>query len=146
LVSSGSRRSIYVQQLRKHPPSLLETFDLPAMNPNCLQRVDSLVAPQALHLFNDAAVRDLAARLADRVAREAEGGPARQVRQLYQITLGRPPSAEEQDSCLQTLLALADEWTKRAAAGENAKDDAARRALATVCHTILNSAAFLYVD
>ena len=47
LVLSGKRRSIYIQQLRKSPASLLESFDLPAMNPNCLQRSDSLVAPQA---------------------------------------------------------------------------------------------------
>ncbi len=44
IVQSGQRRSVYVQQLRKHPPTLLECFDLPAMNPNCLSRSDSLVA------------------------------------------------------------------------------------------------------
>ncbi|MBI5759110.1 MAG: PSD1 domain-containing protein, partial [Planctomycetales bacterium] len=57
LVLSSKRRSIYVQQLRKQLPTLLESFDLPAMNPNCLERMDSLVAPQALHLLNDTTVR-----------------------------------------------------------------------------------------
>ena len=66
LVLSGNRRSIYVQQLRRQAVSLLEIFDLPSMNPNCLQRPESLVAPQALHLMNDAVIRGLASQFADR--------------------------------------------------------------------------------
>ncbi len=141
LVLSGKRRSVYVQQLRKHPASLLESFDLPAMNPNCLQRAESLVAPQALHLMNDAAVRELARQFADRVQREAGDDPARQVRRAYWIALTRPPSDEELTECLQTLTSLTEQWTKQVPAAE-----ASRKALATLCHTIMNSASFLYVD
>ncbi len=141
LVLSGKRRSIYVQQLRKHPASLLESFDLPAMNPNCLQRAESLVAPQALHLMNDTGVRDLAGRFADRVLREAGDDPAQHVRRTYWIALTRPPSTDEQAACLQTLSSLTEEWTKHLPAPE-----AKRKALATVCHTIMNSAMFLYID
>ena len=141
LVLSGKRRSVYVQQLRKHPASLLESFDLPAMNPNCLQRAESLVAPQALHLMNDAAVRELARQFADRVRREAGDDPARQVQRLYWIALTRPPNDEELTDCLQTLTSLTEQWTKQVSAAE-----ASRKALATLCHTIMNSALFLYVD
>ena len=141
LVLSGKRRSVYVQQLRKHPASLLESFDLPAMNPNCLQRAESLVAPQALHLMNDAAVRDLARQFADRVQREAGDDPARQVQRAYWIALTRPPSDEELTDCLQTLTSLTEQWTKQVPAAE-----ASRKAFATLCHTIMNSASFLYVD
>src|SRR6185503_19836614 len=101
LVLSGKRRSIYVQQLRKQPPSLLESFDLPVMNPNCLQRSESLVAPQALHLLNDTAVRELAAQFADQVLQFAGAEPAQQVQRVYWIALSRRPSAEEQEVCLQ---------------------------------------------
>ena len=141
LVLSGKRRSVYVQQLRKHPASLLESFDLPAMNPNCLQRAESLVAPQALHLMNDAAVRELARQFADRVQREAGDDPARQVQRAYWIALTRPPSDEELTDCLQTLTSLTEQWTKQVSAAE-----ASRKALATLCHTIMNSATFLYID
>ena len=141
LVLSGKRRSVYVQQLRKHPASLLESFDLPAMNPNCLQRAESLVAPQALHLMNDAAVRELARQFADRVQREAADDPKRQVQRAYWIALTRPPSGEELTACLQTLTALTEQWTKQVPAAE-----ASRKALVTLCHTIMNSASFLYVD
>ena len=35
------RRSVYVRQRRKEMPTLLETFDLPQMNPNCVARTSS---------------------------------------------------------------------------------------------------------
>lgn len=147
LVLSGKRRSIYIQQLRKHPASLLESFDLPAMNPNCLQRAESLVAPQALQLLNDTSVRDMAARFADRVLKDTANEPTRQIQQVYAIALSRPPSTEEQSACLEALQQLTAEWQRPSTpGGPLGKPDAERRALATVCHTMINSAAFLYID
>ncbi len=147
LVVTGRRRSIYVQQLRKHPPSLLESFDLPAMNPNCLERSDSLVATQALHLWNDAAIRQLAGRFADRVLVLSGEGETHQIEQVYWIALSRPPSADEMSTCMETLKQLKLAWIKQSSTpDETAQKEASRRALATLCHTILNSADFLYVD
>jgi hypothetical protein len=147
LVLSGKRRSIYVQQLRKQPPSLLESFDMPAMNPNCLQRSESLVAPQALHLLNDTAVREMAAQFADRVLQVAGDEPTRQVQRVYWIALSRPPSAEEQQACVQMLTRLTEQWMKNlATAGKPSETEARRKALTTLCHTVMNSAVFLYID
>jgi len=151
LVQSGRRRSIYVQQLRKHPPSLLESFDLPAMNPNCLQRQDSLVALQALHLLNDSAIRELAGQLADRTLAVAGDSPEQQIGRLYLTTLARLPTAKEEAACVEALVRLTDQWTKTptttdAAAKARTPQEAQRRALTTVCHTIMNSAMFLYID
>jgi hypothetical protein len=147
LVQTGKRRSIYVEQLRKNPVSLLESFDLPAMNPNCLERKDSLVALQALHLLNDSAVRELAGQLADRVLGMAGDAPGQQVGRLYIIALGRPPDAREEAACEETLTRLTEHWAKQSeTGGESSAQEAERRALATVCHTIMNSASFLYID
>ena len=52
----GWRRSVYIQQRRKHMMTLLETFDLPAMNPNCVNRVNSTVVQQPLFLLHDKVV------------------------------------------------------------------------------------------
>ena len=60
----GWRRLIYVQQTRKQVPTHLENFDFPQMNPNCIERRDSTVAPQALHLMNNGMVRELAEHFA----------------------------------------------------------------------------------
>jgi cytochrome c553 len=148
LVESGRRRSIYVQQLRKHPPSLLESFDLPAMNPNCIQRSESLVSTQALHLLNDTAVRKLAGHFADRVRRdEQEKSPARQVERVYLIALSRPPTSTERQVGADALTRLQAEWNRQLAAVRKVDaNEPARRALTTFCHTVMNSAMFLYVD
>jgi hypothetical protein len=137
----GWRRSIYVQQQRKQLPTLLEDFDLPQMNPNCLERRESTVAPQALHLMNNGTIRQLAGRLADRVRQEAGADAVAQLERVYLIALGRPPSDEETAVGLLALVRLTDQWGKHLA-----HDEAALRALAGYCHTVLNSAAFLYVD
>ncbi len=147
LVQSGRRRSIYVQQLRKHPPSLLESFDLPAMNPNCLQRPESLVATQALHLLNDTTVRELAGHFAERVLREVGDNSDRQVERVFLIALSRQPTPPEREIGLQALTRLKKEWNKQLpTGGKSDADEATRRSLKTFCHTMMNSAVFLYID
>ena len=146
LVLSGKRRSIYVQQLRKQPPSLLESFDLPAMNPNCLQRSESLVSTQALHLMNDASVRALSEKLAERIIRETASGRLSDIENLYWIVLNRPPTQDEVTVVSASLQKLTVAWEQDLAAAGQEKAQAPKKALATICHTLLNSADFLYVD
>ena len=143
--AKGWRRLVYVQQTRKQIATHAETFDFPQMNPNCIERRDSTVAPQALHLMNNGMVEQLAAEFAKRVRRDAGGYPARQVDAVYLIALGRSPTAEERKLGVEVLEKLADEWEKQLA-GKLDRDAAELKALATYCHAILNSAAFLYVD
>lgn len=46
------RRSIYIQDRRSKPVSLLAAFDAPQMSVNCERRISSTVAPQSLMLMN----------------------------------------------------------------------------------------------
>jgi mono/diheme cytochrome c family protein len=143
----GWRRLIYVRQSRKQPPTHLETFDSPQMNPNCLERRESTVAPQALHLMNNGMVRQLAEAFAGRVWREVGADPAEQVERVCLIALGRPPGREEKEVGVAALGRLRDVWAKHlAAAGKPDGDAVGLKALAGYCHSIMNSAAFLYVD
>ena len=121
----GWRRSIYVQQRRSNLPTILESFDFPAMTPNCVDRVDSTVATQALHLMNNGLLDELAYSLAKRVTTEAGSDPNKQVEKLYWIALSRPPTEEERKLSVEALTRLP---------------------LARLCHTMMNSAAFLYID
>jgi hypothetical protein len=139
--SGGWRRSTYVAQYRKQIPTLLEAFDLPLMNPNCIERPTSIVAPQALHLLNDATIRELAQRFAERVRGEAGDDRQRQIERVYLVALGRRPNAEELQLGLETMERLAAEWRK-----QEAEAEAAKRAVASYCHAILNSAEFMYID
>ena len=138
----GWRRSIYLRQDRKQIATLLEAFDLPQMNPNCLERRNSNVAPQALHLWNDGLVRDLADRFARRVVSQAGDDPARRIDLAFQIALGRPPAAEERAASLESLARLTAEWARQ----PDRTPPADARALTNICHVLLNSAAFLYID
>lgn len=139
----GWRRSVYVQQQRKIIVTHLENFDYPQMNPNCVERRDSTVALQALHLMNNGMVQKLAERFAERVRREAGDDPMARIERAYLIALNRPPTTEERNLGRDALAELRDQWTKAAQLNPG---DAAQRALTTYCHTIVNSAAFLYVD
>ncbi len=137
----GWRRMIYVQVQRKAVPTHLENFDFPQMNPNCIERRDSTVAPQALHLLNNGMVQRLAEDFARRACRVAGTDPGRQLEWIYLAALSRLPTEEEKQLGLTALARLTALWSK-----QPGTDSSAQRALTTYCHTILNSAAFLYVD
>ena len=143
----GWRRLLYVRQARKQLPTHLENFDYPQMSPNCLERRDSTVAPQALHLMNNGMVHQLAEHFARRVRREAGADAAKQVETAYWIALSRPPTGEERKVGVAALGTLGDAWAKHPdVTGGPERDAARRKALATFCHALMNSAGFLYVD
>jgi hypothetical protein len=133
------RRSLYALHRRTEMPTMLETFDYPEMGPNCIERSVSTVSPQALYLLNNARVRELAAALATRIEAQCDGetgDPIRaRVEAAYPIVFGRLPSAEERTAGIEALRTLEREWSGNEA-----------RALETYCHTLLNSATFVYLD
>jgi mono/diheme cytochrome c family protein len=139
----GWRRLIYVKQARKQLATHLEAFDFPQMNPNCLERRDSTVAPQALYLSNNAMIDRLADQFAKRVIAEAGTDPAVGVEHIYWIALSRAPSSSEKDIGVAAIKSLADEWTK---AGRMDPTTVRLRSLTGYCHAMLNSAGFLFVD
>jgi hypothetical protein len=140
--AQGWRRMIYVQSQRKVVPTHLENFDFPQMNPNCVERRGSTVPTQALHLLNNGMVRRLAERFSRRVRQEAGSDPERQIEWVHLMALSRPPSEEEKTLGQAALARLSKGWSKHPAD----REEAGQRALTAYCHTILNSAAFLYID
>ena len=138
----GWRRMIYVEQTRKQLPTHLENFDYPSMNPNCVERRDSTVAPQALHMLNNGMIHGLADHFAQRVIRESGDDPAKQVEFVYLVAMGRATSDEERRLGVDSLARFTKEWSQ----SEAGRQEAPRRALGTYCHAIMNSAGFLFVD
>ena len=139
------RRSIYLRQRRKEMPTMLETFDLPQMNPACQDRPTSTVAQQALYLMNNATIRQLSASFATRVLEEATD-MEEQIQWIYQTALSRPATAHELKLGLSTLSQLQEHWSAHLKSQKQSTLDAQQMALKTYCHTLMNSAAFLYVD
>jgi cytochrome c553 len=137
------RRSIYVIQRRTQPVTILGSFDRPQMNPNCVQRSNSNVAPQALHLLNNKMVHDLAVSFAGRVQREAGSDRQAQVGHAFLLALGRPPDPEEKELSARYLEELVEQWEKEQ---PDKKEEASQRALENFCHAVMNLAAFIYID
>jgi hypothetical protein len=146
---TGERRSIYLMSRRTRPVTLLETFDTPFMNPNCIRRAQSTVSSQALELMNSDLARQASRRMAGRIIDTVGDDVRAQCARLYWLAFTRAPSAGELESMLSSVAALEREWLKQVqtdASEEPSKTRAHWLALATLCHTVLNSAEFLYVD
>jgi hypothetical protein len=145
------RRSVYVQMRRTRPLALLETFDLPKMEPNCELRSASTVAPQSLTLMNSAFALGAATAFAERVQREAGAAPEARIQRAWKLALGTQPTADE----LQRSLTFLEDKTSTPAAAASAASSTKGgtpahppelAALATLCQALLNSNAFLYAD
>jgi len=156
------RRSVYVQMRRSRPLGMLETFDLPKMEPNCELRTASTVAPQSLTLMNSAFALGAATAFAERVQRETGAAPEAQITRAWKLALGCLPSETELQRSLDFLkaqiLTLRGRSATTAAPTPGSKAPASPApgaqkiippelgALATLCQALLNSNAFLYAD
>ena len=138
-VEGSWRRSVYIRQRRIHMMTMLETFDLPAMNPNCVTRINSTVVQQPLFLLHDKVIYDLSRKLASEIQKEAKGiEPA--IRLAYSKIVNRSPSEKELAGITESMQELERQFVAAKETGQRNK------ALAAVCHALFNSAAFLYVD
>ena len=147
--SKGYRRSIYVRQRRSRPLSLLESFDAPLLVPNCLKRPHSTVSSQALQLENSQLVRLSARHMAGRVIDAVGEDPSRQIERVYLLALSRTPTAGEAATAEEALRQLTLEWKRHLEVEVPAEPVASQAqwlALASLCHTFLNAAEFLYVN
>jgi hypothetical protein len=149
VITESRRRSIYVSQKRTQPVSLLDTFDQPFMNPNCVKRGQSVVSSQALHLMNSDLARENARFMAGRIADAVGDDPKAQVERAYLLALARRPTPDELAASVSTMQQMGEQWKKSLEADRPAEPVATRSrwlALATLCHTLMNSAEFLYID
>jgi hypothetical protein len=144
------RRSIYLQLKRKAPVTVLETFDLPVMDPNCELRASSTVAPQALFLMNDDFVVRAGRGLAERVRKELSGDVRGQVRRAWALTQGRAPSAAEESRFLELLAeqteSLREYDRKHPPAKGAVAEDPTLQALGSLCQALLASNHLLHLE
>jgi len=106
------RRSIYLLKRRTQPLTILQSFDFPRMDPNCVARSESVVATQALHLNNNQLVRELATSFADRVWREVGNDPKGQIDLAFRIAIGRVPTSSERSIAQQSLAEMTSTWSQ----------------------------------
>lgn len=131
------RRSIYFQIKRSALPPMLVTFDAPDTLTSMGQRSSTTVAPQALLLMNNAAVR----RAAREWAKSFGDLPAPEaVKRAYTHALGRAPNEGELADVTAFLAAQTDSYTT---AG---KPEPASLALTDFCQSLLSTNEFVFVE
>jgi Protein of unknown function (DUF1553)/Protein of unknown function (DUF1549)/Planctomycete cytochrome C/BNR repeat-like domain len=130
------RRSLYIYSQRSLLAPLLTTFDFCDTTQPCGQRDVSTVAPQALALLNGAFAHEQSQALARRVVTEAGAEPAARVQTAWRLALGRAPRPEELTLALEHIAQIQ----------KTAPADTVDFGLASLCHVLLNSNEFIYVD
>ncbi|MEE3297677.1 MAG: DUF1553 domain-containing protein, partial [Planctomycetota bacterium] len=132
-----SRRSIYMMSKRSRLLPLMTTFDFCDTTLSCGQRDVSLVPTQALALLNNHFVHEQSRAMAGRVFTEAGEEPGKQVRTAWQIALGRLPTEGELLAASAHLESQAIHFKEQK--GENLP-------LVSLCHVLLNTNEFIFVD
>ena len=132
------RRSVYMFTQRSLLLPLMTTFDFCDTTQPCGQRDVTTVAPQALALLNNEFVHGQSQAFAARVISESSKDLAEQIALAWRLALGRRATDDE----IEISLAHVSE--------QNAfypnRSDANRLAMASLCHVLLNSNEFIYVD
>jgi hypothetical protein len=107
-----------------------------------VQRDASAVPLQSLVMMNDAFVAEQAGHLAQRIASSQLGPDDRRIESLFRLALARRPSDVETATCRELLHEQLDVCRAAGLAAEAA----GHQALVQLCHTVLNTSEFLYVE
>jgi hypothetical protein len=143
------RRAVYVLHRRQTPVTMFEVFDQPPMTPNCIERRLSNVSTQALQMMNGTMVWEHARYLAGRLIDAHPDDRSAQLADAWWRILARDPAPEEKSQALASLDEFTQLWKERLSKdnGDAPVHTTARwNALATLCHTLLNSAEFAFID
>jgi hypothetical protein len=132
------RPSVYLLCRRAYNLSLLTIFDQPLVAVNCPARDASAVPLQSLTMLNDPFIAEQARHFADRLGCSGEAA----IQAAFRRALARRPSAAEVEICARLLAREAALFRQ---AGRSLQE-ADRLALVQLCHTLLNTSEFLYVE
>ncbi len=136
------RRTVYLPLRRSNLPSLLNLFDFGDATTPSEGRERTNVAPQALFMMNSRFVSERARDLAKELLAENSAGDRQRLETAYLRLFGRKPAPEETDDLLHYLAAFRG---KTADSGLK-PEDPNLFAWQSVCHILMSSNEFIYVD
>ena len=139
--SEADRRSVYVFVRRNTRYPMFEVFDMPDTHESCPRRNATVTAPQALELLNNELVLDWARSLAARVSNDAGLTLEGQVDRAWRFVYSRPATTGERKEALEFL-----ERQRAMLSARLPAEEAQTAALADLCHMLVNSNEFLYVN
>lgn len=142
LESDHYRRSIYIFARRNLRYPLFEVFDRPDAGASCPQRLTTTTASQSLQMLNSQLVANCSTKFAMRVVRETFSEElaqfelsqmSRMIEQVFRIAYSRSPTSEELER-VQGFI------------HSQSSDLPASKKITAVCHALLNSSEFIFVD
>tara|TARA_R110002095_G_scaffold78621_1_gene67641 strand:- start:3698 stop:6010 length:2313 start_codon:yes stop_codon:yes gene_type:complete len=157
------RRSLYMYSKRGLLPPMMTTFDLCNPTESCGKRDITTVPTQALAMMNNRFVHLRSETLAREISAK-NLKPQAQVQQLWSRVYAREPSQQESELALQHLATQSQHFKQHqqqtATSLERSQDHGTGSdkpkesspltpetlALASLCHVLLNSNEFLYLD
>ena len=144
--SEAFRRSIYLFSRRNYHLTELNVFDQPVVAQNCTQRTSSAVVLQSLAMMNGKFSVEQAAHFASRVrgltAGSEKNDVAAWVEIAFRLALARPVTDEE----IELGRRLITEQIAGYREQEKFSGEEGERALQNLCHMLLNTNEFLYVQ
>ncbi len=144
-VNEQRRRSLYIFTQRSLLPPLMTTFDFADTTLPCPRRDVTIAAPQALTLFNNEFAHACSSALARWVAQIAEPDRAGRIHAAWRLTLGRSPTDQEVTAALAHLAAQEGRFGKLPPS-ELPEWNVELTALASLCHVLLNTNEFAFID
>jgi hypothetical protein len=148
------RRSIYSHQMRNMRHPFLAAFDQPDLYISCGVRMNTLTPTQSLFLFNGEEGAEQAARWAGRLLGDSPDDQ-QFIRRAWLECYSREPSNEELAAARQFLVAQADQiYATEANVPTSSQPQPCPSCLephkgaayVDLCHALLNSTEFLFVD
>ena len=131
-----NRRSVYVSTRRTWIPTFLAMFDAPIMDTSSPVRSASVIPQQALAAMNNPITLSCAEQFGRRVMKEGGSQFDERLSYAWMLAYGRPPGHEE-----AAVLKRFFSDNQR-----NAGDLDELATWRTVCHALLSSNEFIYVD
>lgn len=134
-------RSVYLPVIRNDLPELFQSFDFADPHATTGARPQTASATQALFLLNDRTVMDASDALARRLLADAgTGATDTRIRQLFEWTLGGPPTADE----LEAFRAGVADFEQRVAARGDSEPPV--RVWSLACQAVFALSRFQFLD
>jgi hypothetical protein len=153
--AEANRRSVYVFVKRNLRYPMFETFDFPDTHESCGRRFTTVTPTQSLALLNDDLVLGWSQALAGRVLNDAGLTVDAQIDRAYRLVHSRAPSGGERAAIVEFLQSQTGILREQLARNEKVYlpdsvppglDPAHAAAFVDLCHALLNSNEFLYLN
>lgn len=142
------RRSIYMFVKRSLVVPMMTVFDCCDTTAPTGRRDVTIVAPQALTLMNNQTIQRESREIAGRVLAQSSDEVGR-IHTAWRIVLGRSPSTKEISFAQKHLLTMAQHWESKPLLELEKGSQSTEQELwiwASLCHVLINTNEFIFID